>query len=415
MDPIILKYLSNPTNEGKVLGLFILTTKYQHLLKKTSTELTSYTDEFLQYYKAIGPTFFSNAIANVDTSSPNASQSNTILTILHLFTTSSEVISNSNTFPIVLSILSRLTNSPPVSSSLELLLGVLGKMLFNPQVQRSTKIHQFLPLIFSLLPNSDILIIYANLLNVNEFNSYAHKLLSALKPNVSIQFIPLVPIENTTLNTKRMLIHFATKLLANKMDDRYMLPLLAFVARCISSQDDYFCIRPLKLINVIITRFIVECRTMLSMNTMPTDQIIDEISALIVYSNHLIRFNEGDETEMKKLEKFNIDFTEYGENCMNIMKGLCNLLSDMISFLEECMIDSIFIDKVVEEMQRRIFIVNIFQLSLTLAVLIYDIQNENHFKDILPILKKFVEQSEYEGDDFIDMYNAWKSFEDVND
>ena len=188
MNEIIIKYLQQPSNEGRLLGLFVLTKKYEYLINhhnsttsNTNTNESNTKDieiilkekeEYCSFYRAIGPTFFTNYLQYVETDHENATIAQMLLTLLQLFIHSDDVIQATMSYPLCFSLLNRLFAQPELKEDKATVLNIIVKLLKNNHIQQSERIIQSLPLLYSLLSDCELIRCYGEIFTLSSYSSH---------------------------------------------------------------------------------------------------------------------------------------------------------------------------------------------------------------------------------------------------
>ncbi|BFU19228.1 hypothetical protein CL6EHI_197420 [Entamoeba histolytica] len=410
MERTILKYLQLPSNEGKIIGLFVLTKRYEFIMKRNKGKtLLSFSSEFIQYYKAIGPTFFCNYIELLETQNENEPTSEMLITLLQLFIHSDEVINHSMSYPITLSLVSRIFNEPSLQQSLPTVLVILGALFHNPQIKKSKKIKEILPNIYSKLVLCEAIHWFSQIITIPEYCTKFAQCISKTPQIVVVKLIPWIKVSSINLTTKQWLLSFCCKLLSNKLSENDTIQITSVVSQCIDSSKDILSIRPLESIKILISRLSIEVRSNLSLNSKRLYETSQIVESLIIILNDFIRFNEGDEIENNIIIHSRVEIDQLANIYYPMLPVLYDLQTDVISWLQECILEESTINDIILNESKRQFLVHLFQLVLTGAVLVLDIKKKNEFELILPLLEVFKKKD----DDFKMLWNAWETFNDV--
>ncbi|ELP87867.1 hypothetical protein EIN_274340 [Entamoeba invadens IP1] len=413
MDETIIKYLRDPSNESKVLGIFLLTKKYEILLKKNpTTTLLSYSTEFFSYFSSIHPTFFVNYFMYLDTESPSAEAAETLLTIFKLFLNSDEVRNSESVFPILLGLFDRFFSAPQLTKSLSEVIEVIAVLLQTKVARASAKIFQILPAYFMQIKSEESAKSYSNVVTQPEYSRKISWLIEKFPVDLRPRVMSGIDVGGLTPDAKTQLRRLTAKMLSGKLNENYQIMLTFLFAKLVDTSVDFLSLEPLELIDFVIRRLCVEVRANLEL-TAKKEQSCVIAQALIVYVNHLIRFNEDDEEENEKMKRCGIDIEALGKINQKVIPVLNDLHADGITWIMEFN-DNNLIEKVLDDQVLRTFVATMFQLILSLSVLILDLKEKNSFNLILPILKLFKSQGECICSDFEDLWKMWSSFEQTN-
>ena len=381
MNDIIVKYLQQPSNEGKLLGLFVLTKKYEYLLnhntKENQTHLIQYHNEFHLFYKSIGPTFFINYFQFLETENENASIAQTLLTILQLFIHSSEVIESTQSYSICFSLISRLLQQPELIHSKSSVLNIIGKLLENSHLKKSKRLYQLLPSVYSKLTNCELLNCYGTLFTYTEYSSFIIQCLSKVDLNVFIELLPSIDIEKLNINQKHWIISYSGKLLKMKLKEKQIQIILQCVSKCIKCSKDWLSIKPIELMKVIAVRCSVEIQSYLLIESTvekqsnqlkelkqnQINQIISIIESIRILINHTIRFNRDDEDENRIIDHSQIDIDKLGSIHLDLFSTFVNIHEEIVGYLQSLCAYQQLIQFILENQELSCFILNLFQFS----------------------------------------------------